>query len=119
MPRDIDWFGVPQAPCGRNLAEKMCETICYIWYAPPAAGPSTPPQDTTCRDQLVPSHHFVAFMQKVLETTQVSQSVLVLALRYIYRLKHSHAIRHLRVNPGSEWRVAISGLMLANKFVDE
>ena len=56
-------------------------------------------------------------MQKVLETTQVSQSVIVLALHYIYRLK----IRNCYTNgqPGSEYRVAIAALMLANKFVDE
>jgi hypothetical protein len=98
----------------------MCETICYIWYAPPTTGLASPPHDAAAsREQLLPAHQFVAFMQKVLETTQVSQSVIVLALHYIYRLKHSRSIAHLQVNPGSEWRVAISGLMLANKFVDE
>jgi hypothetical protein len=116
----IDWLGVPQAPSGRNLAEKMCETICYIWYAPPASGlPSPPHEMATTRDQLVPTPHFVAFMQKVLETTQVSQSVIVLALHYIYRLKQSRMISRLQVNAGSEWKVAINSLMLANKFVDE
>jgi hypothetical protein len=98
----------------------MCETICYIWYASPTTGLASPPHDAAAsREQLLPAHQFVAFMQKVLETTQVSQSVIVLALHYIYRLKHSRSIAHLQVNPGSEWRVAISGLMLANKFVDE
>ena len=60
---------------------------------------------------------FVDFMQKLLETTQVSQSVIVLSLHYVYRLKEKN---HDTVGrPGSEFRVAVVSLILANKFVDE
>src|SRR5258707_15414556 len=60
---------------------------------------------------------FVHFMQKLLETTQVSQSVIVLSLHYIYRLKERNCATI--PYPGSEFRVAVAGLMMANKFVDE
>ena len=56
-------------------------------------------------------------MQKVLETTQVSQSVIVLSLHYIYRLKMRNGFTNGQ--GGSEYRVAIGALILANKFVDE
>lgn len=56
-------------------------------------------------------------MQKVLETTQVSQSVIVLSLHYIYRLKERNRLTN--GESGSEFRVAIAALMMANKFVDE
>jgi len=56
-------------------------------------------------------------MQKLLQTTQLSQSVIVLSLHYVFRLKerNSGTIAH----PGSEFRVAVAALMMANKFVDE
>lgn len=56
-------------------------------------------------------------MQKLLETTQVSQSVIVLSLHYIYRLKERN--RCAPAQPGSEFRIAVAGLMMANKFLDE
>jgi hypothetical protein len=58
-----------------------------------------------------------SFMQKLLETTQVSQSVIVLSLHYIYRLKERN--RYTTGQPGSEFRIAVAGLMMANKFLDE
>jgi Cyclin, N-terminal domain len=56
-------------------------------------------------------------MQKLFQTTQLSQSVLVLSLHYVHRLeeRNSGTIAH----PGSESRVAVAALMMANKFVDE
>jgi hypothetical protein len=94
--------------------------ICYMWFGTSATILPSPPNDTpgVSTQQLVPSHVFVAFLQKVLETTQVSESVIVLALHYIWRLKQAR-FKHVNGLPGSEWRVAIAGLMLANKFVDE
>jgi hypothetical protein len=56
-------------------------------------------------------------MQKLLETTQVSQSVIVLSLHYIYRLKERN--RFTTGQAGSEFRIAVAGLMMANKFLDE
>jgi hypothetical protein len=48
---------------------------------------------------------------------QVSQSVIVLALHYIHRLRQRNA--GTPAQPGSEFRVAVAGLMMANKFLDE
>jgi len=67
--------------------------------------------------QLRTTPTFVSFMQKLLETTQVSQSVIVLSLHYIYRLKEGN--RFTPAQKGSEFRIAVAGLMMANKFLDE
>jgi hypothetical protein len=100
--------------------------ICYLWFSqssnlsPVNTSPSQPlipfnPQ--TARLQFSVSSVFVNFMQKLLQTTQLSQSVIVLSLHYVYRLKerNSGTLAH----PGSEFRVAVAALMMANKFVDE
>ncbi len=56
-------------------------------------------------------------MQKLLETTQVSHSVIVLSLHYIYRLKDRN--NGTPAQAGSEFRIAVAALMMANKFLDE
>lgn len=86
------------------LAEKTAEMVCYLWFR------SRP-------RQFMASTTFVLFVQNILETTQLSQSVIVLSLHYIYRLKQRNEFTYGR--PGSEFRVAVVALMLANKFVDE
>ncbi|KAH8094781.1 hypothetical protein DFH11DRAFT_1680416, partial [Phellopilus nigrolimitatus] len=55
-------------------------------------------------------------MQKLLETTQVSQSVRALVALH-FRLKERNDFTLGK--PGSEFRIAVCALMLANKFVDE
>lgn len=119
----IDWFGNGQKDSSHLLAEKTCEMICYMWFspAPATSSPSSSPSASTSASasslQLAASPGFVQFMQKVLETTQVSEAVIVLALHYIYALKERNRTAHGQ--PGSEFRVSIAGLMLANKFVDD
>jgi hypothetical protein len=116
--RQIDWYGSALAPGSRALVEKTCEMICYLWFSSEVPRTSSPPITQVVSNlQLAPSHIFVQFMQKVLETTQVSASVVVLSLHYIHRLRERN--RHVRGQPGSEFRVSIAGLMLANKFLDE
>ena len=66
--------------------------------------------------QFTPSPQFVDFMHKLLQTTQVSQSVIVLSLHYIYQLKDMN--QFMSGQPGSEFRVTMVALMMANKFVD-
>ncbi|KAJ8487574.1 hypothetical protein ONZ45_g14284 [Pleurotus djamor] len=88
----------------------------------PSPNPSTSPilrnsKPTTSTLQLIATPAFVSFMQKMLETTQVSQSVIVLSLHYIHRLKERN--RYTAGQPGSEFRIAVAGLMMANKFLDE
>jgi hypothetical protein len=100
--------------------------ICYLWFStrPPPTGSKPRDAATSFRNspatsilQLQPSSVFVNFMQKVLETTQVSQSVIVLSIYYIYRLKERN--RCTSGHPGSEFRIAVAALMMANKFLDD
>lgn len=125
-PEPVDWLTRSTHRSSRFLAEKMCEMVCYLWFstlsrdASPSSSRHTSipkPSSATASLQLAVSPDFVRFMQKVLETTQVSQSVIVLALHYIYRLKIRN--RYTNGQSGSEYRVAIAGLMMANKFLDE
>lgn len=125
------------------VAHNTCAMICYIWFADPrpatpssenppsaSASPSAPssnpyspsfptPQSnpTTARLQFYPTKQFVDFMHSLLTTTQVSQGVIVLSLCYIFRLKRQNP--GIVAQPGSELRLAVVGLMLANKFLDE
>ena len=130
----LDWFGTDSYRSSRFIAEKFCEMICYLWFSTissTSASPSkrnrvapTQPDSfsphsnaSTAKLQFSVSPAFVRFMQKVLETTQVSHSVIVLSLHYICRLKARNPFTSGQA--GSEYRVAIAALMLANKFVDE
>ncbi|KAH9836644.1 cyclin-domain-containing protein [Rhodofomes roseus] len=132
-PSALDWFTISSDRPSQFIAEKTCEMICYLWFssysqsASPSKRNRTAPQEhshyipptnsATASLQFSVSPAFVRFMQKVLETTQVSQSVIVLALHYIYRMKARN--RFTTGHPGSEYRVAIAALMMANKFVDD
>jgi hypothetical protein len=115
----ISWFTPTRAYSPRFLAEKTCEMICYMWFSRSVSPSSSPVETSPALNslQLSPTPAFVHFMHKVLETTQVSESVIVLSLRYVYRLKERNRLAHGM--PGSEFRVSIAALMLANKFVDE
>lgn len=131
-------------PSPRLIAQQTAEMICYLWFSTSLARPlhhslqrsgssgsskrrshhrdQSPhprsPQDTSRMAlQFQPSSTFVDFLLKILETTQVSQSVIVLSLHYIYRLKEQNALTYGQA--GSEHRVAVVALMLANKFVDD
>lgn len=67
--------------------------------------------------RLQPKGRFLRFTRELLGTTQLSTSVITLALIYVHKLKMKHP--HLRGREGSEYRVAISALMLANKILDD
>ena len=67
--------------------------------------------------QFSPSSAFITFLGTLLRTTQVSQGVIILSLHYIYRLKLRNP--HIKGLEGSEFRLAVIALMLANKFLDE
>ncbi|KAG6865822.1 hypothetical protein C0991_011441 [Blastosporella zonata] len=124
----MDWLDISRSRPAHFIAEKTCEMICYLWFATSAPEHSYPtpsnspsfssrPNPSTTPLQLVATPTFVQFMQKLLETTQVSQSVIVLSLHYIYRLKDRN--RFTPAQPGSEFRIAVAGLMMANKFLDD
>ncbi|KAF7317367.1 hypothetical protein HMN09_00473000 [Mycena chlorophos] len=127
-----DWLHVARArpESAALVAEKTCEMICYLWFAPsspkrsssPSASssdssPVPEPAPTPSPLQLRPSPSFVTFTQKLLETTQLSQSAIVLALHFIHRLRLRN--KGIPAQAGSEFRVAVAGLMMANKFLDD
>ncbi|VDB86537.1 unnamed protein product [Peniophora sp. CBMAI 1063] len=124
-----DWFRDAQPWSSFALAEKTCEMICYLWFSKAAESPDPSRQSSphlsyvphrsanTAFLQFNVSSIFTNFMHKLLQTTQLSQSVIVLSLHYIYRLKARNCTTV--PSPGSEFRVAVAGLMMANKFVDD
>ncbi|TRM62792.1 cyclin-domain-containing protein [Schizophyllum amplum] len=124
---DIDWLNHDRTLNARLIAEKACEMVCWLWfgsdtsprpedaYPSPIDAPFTRPTSAQVL-QLNPSPIFVQFMQKLLETTQVSHSVIVLSLYYIRRLRTK---ARASVQEGSEFRIAVAGLMMANKFLDD
>ncbi|CAK5264096.1 unnamed protein product [Mycena citricolor] len=128
-----DWLAQSSSArdTARVVAERTCEMICYLWFAPPKRKAAEENPEDADRDrltgsktnglQLAASATFVRFVQKLLETTQVSQSVIVLALHYIHRLRVASAgdANQAQAQPGSEFRVAVAGLMMANKFLDD
>ena len=112
----VDWLDFTSASF---IAEKTCEMICYLWFSRTSPTTSSSPycasQDTSAFTalQFVALPAFVSFMQKVLETTQVSKSVIVLSLYYIHRLKEvGHWLT--RGEQGSEFGIAVVALMMAN-----
>ncbi|KAH7884119.1 cyclin-domain-containing protein [Phlebopus sp. FC_14] len=125
----IDWFDVSLKRPASFVAEKTCEMVCYLWFSSslssngtsaqqmpsPPYSPEIPSSSSSL--QFSPSATFVQFMQKLLETTQVSQSVIVLSLHYIWRLKERN--RFTAGLPGSEFRIAVAAMMMANKFLDD
>ncbi|KAH8101407.1 cyclin-domain-containing protein [Cristinia sonorae] len=127
----LDWLTPSTHRSSHFLAEKMCEMVCYLWFSALSKATCSPskksrlvqstyfpkPNSATASLQFAVSPSFTRFMQKVLETTQVSQSVIVLSLHYIYRLKMRNGFTNGQA--GSEYRVAIGALVLANKFVDD
>lgn len=126
-PHFVDWLDNTLKRPVSFVAEKTCEMICYLWFATALPSPSphpshSPPQHprtntNTTALQLAASPAFIAFLQKVLETTQVGQSVIVLSLHYIYLLKARNCLAAAQA--GSEFRIAIAALMMANKFLDD
>ena len=65
----------------------------------------------------IPSQRFSAFVNNILKTTQVSDSIIKLSLYYIYSLKVRNSGLHGQL--GSEYRLFLTSLILANKFLDD
>ena len=102
------------------------DILCHIWFrqdkhaaslsSSPILGYLTPPSKS--RTPLTrPTVPFRCFVQIVIQATAVSQAVLVLSLWYIERLR-SRNVAAL-ASPGSEYRLCATGLMLANKYLDD
>ncbi|GAA6031640.1 hypothetical protein JCM8097_006561 [Rhodosporidiobolus ruineniae] len=116
----------PSPPLGglSQLAVFAAEMFVWLWFAPPAgeggaggAGGRDRAQSAgVAKHQVKPTDRFLRFCDEVLKTTQVSHSVVLLALLFISRLKAKNPINGA---PGSEYRLAVTGLMLANKVLDD
>ncbi|GAA6006113.1 hypothetical protein JCM11491_002035 [Sporobolomyces phaffii] len=107
----------PPPPQPSPLSSFAAEMFVWLWFAPTHASETEQPEkDADSRMQFAPSHRFIAFCHDVLTTTQVSHSVVLLALLFVSRLKQKNAIKG---SPGSEFRLAVTGLMLANKVLDD
>ncbi|GAA95189.1 hypothetical protein E5Q_01844 [Mixia osmundae IAM 14324] len=119
-PRELDPV-LTQAQTNQ-LATFASEMITYLWFssitqrktALPAAYAAT--ESRPHPRQFRPTPGFSHFIRDVLLTTQVSRSVVVLALLFVYRLKIRNVIHG---QPGSEFRLAIVAFMLANKVLDD
>ncbi|KAL8287401.1 hypothetical protein RQP46_003259 [Phenoliferia psychrophenolica] len=100
----------PSPPLQRvsALATFAAEQIVYLWFAAPTGRPT--------KHQLLPTERFLRFCDSLLATTQISHSVVLLALLFIHRLKASNSINGA---PGSEHRLTVTALMLANKILDD
>ncbi|KAG8711747.1 hypothetical protein FRC09_020443, partial [Ceratobasidium sp. 395] len=103
-----------QALC--SVAQNMCNMVCYLWFTRRQTQRTPSPYPESAH-QFAPRPEFVAFIAELLATTQVSQSVITLALHYIYTLKRANP--SIRGRRGSEYRLAVTALMLANKFLDD
>ncbi|KAF9508008.1 hypothetical protein BS47DRAFT_1350826 [Hydnum rufescens UP504] len=138
--RSVNPYGDPQK---QSLSPSSVETtfvsqntgdmMCYLWFSTNLGAPRPSASSRTeqlvhesvplavkaelARLQFSPSAHFITFLGTLLSTTQVSQGVIVLSLYYIYRLKMLNP--HIRGMEGSEFRLAVIALMLANKFLDD
>ncbi|KNZ61125.1 hypothetical protein VP01_1449g10 [Puccinia sorghi] len=112
-----------------KIAQFAAQMICYLWFADPQSQTQTTATTTTSstdlpsssnitisQAQLVPNPEFVMFIHNLLNTTQVSHSVVLLALFYIHRLK---SLNPIKPNSKSEYRIGVVSLMLANKMLDD
>jgi hypothetical protein len=105
--------GLPATALSPDLSRPVQDEI----YASTAATTSRMIANDPMLRRLQPKSRFLRFSREVLSTTQVSTSVITLALIYVHRLKAAHP--HLKGREGSEFRLAISSLMLANKILDD
>ncbi|MBW0499464.1 hypothetical protein O181_039179 [Austropuccinia psidii MF-1] len=130
---------VAPLPPMNKIAEFAAQMMCYLWFAEPSSlqRSSASLSQSTClksgthstsdfaqaslslnitQAQLVPNPEFVIFIHNLLSTTQVSHSVVLLALFYIHRLK---SLNPIKPSSKSEYRIGVVSLMLANKMLDD
>ncbi|KAI5283382.1 hypothetical protein KEM54_002171 [Ascosphaera aggregata] len=106
-----------------SLTDVAAQITCLFWFETVAklsiveglksSDYNTPP---LLREAL-PSRQFRAWLATVLNTTQVSRNVILLALLFVYRLKRT--IPWPRGKKGSEHRLLSVALMLGNKYLDD
>lgn len=113
------------SPNGGDLAHFAAQMTCLFWFESPKVhqaaediGGLSPHQRVPrLTPNAIPSDSFKKWVHTILSTTQVTQNVVLLALRFIYRLKMTNP--QVKGRPGSEFRLLTVALMLGNKFLDD
>lgn len=95
------------------------QITCLFWFESTATlasverSPQCPTPATRLAPDANPTTGFMKWVTTTLTTTQVSTSVVLLALLFIYRLKNQNP--HVNGKAGSEYRLLTVALMLGNK----
>lgn len=102
-------------------AGQFCGAICLSWLNPWRSvrehiSNMNKPDPVLLHTGLTP--HFMKYARHVIEKAQLSQTVVLTALLYIFRLRESTCVP-LYGAPSSEARIFIVALMTANKYVDD
>lgn len=121
---------LPQVPAdicenGGNVADFAALITCLFWFeshetvATAEKSRDARPESQAPRlsRSTIPPPSFKKWLQNIIQTTQVSANVVLLALMFIYRLKQVNT--KVRGRPGSEYRLLTVALMLGNKFLDD
>ncbi|CAI6336448.1 unnamed protein product [Periconia digitata] len=105
-----------QDPVFVNLHELFASFICFMWF-----------EDWDCIQSLsrspsrwslsYPTTGFLKWASTILSVTRLGTNHVVLAMLYVYRLKSIN--RTVVGKAGSEYRLALIALMLANKYLDD
>lgn len=107
------------SPVTRRMSENILSSTSRPFDS--EGRPRHPIQPNVHPNQLQPNLPFSQFVYSVLHSTQVSFSVTILALMYTYKYKKIMALgqRMPYKSPVSEAQGFVTGLMLANKYLDD
>jgi hypothetical protein len=111
-----------------RASEFAAHMTCFLWFGDYLMDPQTPtsiiappppPGGNGHRryTEFKPRDAFKKFCKDVISATQVSNSVILLSLLYIHRMKINNPT--IKGQNGSEYRTFTVALMLANKFLDD
>ncbi|CAO3649183.1 unnamed protein product [Cunninghamella echinulata] len=105
-----------------QMAEFSSTMVYLMWHLRnPSTSPINPSVIHTRPDHQQPftgaSNSFRKYCRTILQQTQLSESVVLLSLKYISLLLRNNP--QLRGAEGSEYRLFTVALMLANKFLDD
>jgi hypothetical protein len=110
-------FQVDQLSADR-VSDFSAQMACYLWFCENIdQSTSNTPGGQRRYSDFRPRDAFKKFCRDVISATQVSHSVILLSLLYIYRMKINNPA--IQGHPGSEFRTFTVALMLANKFLDD
>ncbi|CAK7209723.1 hypothetical protein SBRCBS47491_000538 [Sporothrix bragantina] len=113
------------SPKGGSISDFTAEMTCLFWFEPPSVylqADNIEKMSLTAwvprlSNNAIPGDNFRTWVSRMINTTQVTQNVILLALLFIYRLKSLNVV--VRGKPGSEFRLLTVALMLGNKFLDD